>query len=220
MGLPRSCALLLVGTLLWSGCSGSANDPPGAEGGGSCAATLEYDGGTYTGHGELKRDPATTGRVGRGVLPSCDDDNGGSPDEEVEVAGLADLPESRGVLVNGTVYLRDGLPFPESIRSWFRSPRCRTEGTFRLQGDWLGVRGPEPRYDGEMRTPYRLEVHVTEGPEDYVGTTLQIRGTDDTNPGLGPDDVKTSLWEGGQVVADARCDGKGFLAIGLTSIPG
>ena len=66
----------------------------------------------------------------------------------------------------------------------------------------------------------RLEVHVTEGPREYVGATIRVHAHADTDPGLGPGDVKTSLWKGGQVIAQVSClDGR-FRAHSLRSLPG
>jgi hypothetical protein len=87
---------------------------------------------------------------------------------------------------------------------------------FEVTADWLGVTGgPEPRFDGDIRLPYRLEVRVTEGPERYVGTTVTLRATTATDPALTPDDVKQSLWEGGQLTATLRCVDGRFDVLGV-----
>lgn len=39
----------------------------------------------------------------------------------------------------------------------------------------LGVIGPKPpRFEGDLRSPYRLNVHVTSGPDAYTGTTTDV----------------------------------------------
>jgi hypothetical protein len=193
----------------------------GVDAGVQCAAVLEYAGHSYIGHGELLRDPATTGRTGTGTVPSCDDGNGASAARDVEVAELVELPLDRGVLVEGTLYIREDLPFPKAARAWFVSPDCATSGDFELRGDWLGVMGPHrPRFDGDLRPPYRVRMHVDEGPAEYVGTTIRIHATEATDPALGPEDVKTSLWEGGGLVAQVRCQDSAFHAVSLASTPG
>ncbi len=215
----RTLFAVLATTALVGGCSQDRGGHSESEA--LCASLLEYDGHRYNGHGELKRDPATTGRVDAGTALGCDDGNGAAPDRQVQVAELADVAMDRAVLVEGTVYVRSDLPFPKTARAWFVAPACDSDRRFELRGDWLSVKSPHrPRFDGDLRPPYRLGVHVTGGPDEYVGATIQVHVTERTDPALGSKDVKTSLWEGGGVVAQVQCEDGDFLANGLTSTPG
>ncbi len=225
----RTDAIVLAGTALLSACtSGSASLTGPDEGGrgsvasgeASCAAVVEYDGRTYLAYGDLVREPETTGRVGRGSVPACDEGEAATG-YGVEVTELVDVPMHRAVLVDGSVYLREGQRLPKAARSWFVPPPCTTDGRFELRGDWISAEGPHrPRFDGDLRPPYRLGVRVSEGPREYVGTTIEIRATKRTDPALGPEDVKSSLWEGGGLVAHVECDDRTFVAVALTSTPG
>jgi hypothetical protein len=184
---------------------------------GLCPALLDYRGHRYTGHGELLRDPTTTGQFDTGSVPSC----AGGADRKVQVAELAEIPSRRAVLVDGTLYVRADRPFPDAARRLFEAPTCRTTGRFTVRGAWLSVQGPrEPRFDGDLRAPYRLGVHVEHGPPRYRSTTIQIRATTRTAPTLRPRDVKSSLWRGGDLIAEVRCIGHSFSATSLTSTPG
>lgn len=226
--VPRSWLLTLAGIILLGGCGSSddSSDLTGQNGqtGESdlaCPMKLRFQGQEYLGTGELKRDPPVTGRTARGVLVVCDDGNGDSGEESVQVSELADLPMERAMLWNGTLLVRDGDLVPRLTRSWFVAPECASSGRFELRGDWLGVTAPHrPRFDGDLRPPYRSRVHVTDGPPDYSGATIQVHVSDNTNPTLGPTDVKTSLWQGGGITAEITCRGRDFVAIGLTSTPG
>jgi hypothetical protein len=132
------------------------------------------------------------------------------------VEELADVAPATAVLFRGSVYVRDGRDLPGTTRGWFRAPGCGSTGTFELTGDWLGVTGSRrPRFDGDLRPPYRLEVHVTSGPTRYVGATIMLRATRSTVPALTPSDVRTSLWRGGQVRASVRCTDRRFEALAL-----
>ena len=112
--------------------------------------------------------------------------------------------------------LEAALELPPEARVWFRAPRCTTGGEFELAADWLGVTGPkEPRFDGDLRPPYQLRVHVTDGPTEYVGATLDVHADAATEPTLGPEDVRASLWQGGTVVARVACDAGRFRALAL-----
>ncbi len=124
---------------------------------------------TYSGRGGVKRDPEVTGRSMPAVLPGCDDSGGQSeaePDVSVRVDELADVASSTAVLWHGSIFIRDERDLPQETQRWFRAPRCGTAGTFEATGRLArGDRGRRtPRFDGDIRPPYRLEVHVTSGP--------------------------------------------------------
>jgi len=212
----RLAATVVAGSMLLAGLSGCSGGDAGSA---SCAAAIVYDGHTYLGNGGLKRDPEVTGRSMPAVLPGCNDTGGQSEvekDETVRVAELADVASSTAVFFHGSIYIREGRDLPKDTKRWFRAPRCGTAGTFEVAGDWLGVTGPKrPRFDGDIRPPYRLEVHVTSGPARYVGTTIMVRATEATDPALTPADVEASLWRGGQVRASVRCADRHFEAIAL-----
>ena len=214
---PRLAALLVVGCVVLASCA--SHGTRGNSGrSGSCAAVVEYRGHTYWGHGPVKRDPATTGHMVRGVLPGCDDSGGRRDveDEPVRLAELADVPVETAVLMDGAVYVRHGRALPAAARVWFRARRCTSAAAFVLTADWLGVTGPrKPRFDGDLRPPYRLEVHVTGGPARYVGSTVQLDADTATEPRLRPRDVKSSLWKGGQVAARIACVDGRFHALSL-----
>jgi hypothetical protein len=177
----------------------------------SCPAVVEHGGATYLGHGDLRRDPPTTGRRVPGVLPACDE--AVEQDRPVQVAELVDVPLGTAFVWHGTVFVREGRELPAVARSWFEEPRCTHDGELRLVGDWLGVEAARPpRFDGDLRAPYRLEMHVTSGPQQYVAATVTVRVTARTEPRLRPEDVRASLWEGGEVAALVRCEGGRFEA--------
>lgn len=218
-GMPnfvRLAATVVAGSMLSAGLSGCSGDDAGSA---SCAAVIVHDGHTYLGNGGLKRDPEVTGRSMPAVLPGCNDTGGQSEVEKdgiIRVVELADVGPSTAVLFHGSIYVRDGRDLPKETKRWFRAPRCGTAGRFEVAGEWLGVTGPkQPRFDGDIRPPYRLEVHVTSGPSRYFGTTIMVRATEATDPALTPADVEASLWQGGQVRASVRCADRHFEAIAL-----
>ena len=216
----RLAATLAVACLTLASCSAHTGIAAGGTGEASCAARIEYAGHTYTGRGGLKRDPAATGRLVTGVVPGCDDTGGQDPasgrEEAVQVAELRDVPLDTALLWNDSVYVRDGRALPALTRAWVRAPRCTSRGGLDLTGDWLGVSGPrKPRFDGDVRPPYVLDVHVTDGPATYVGATIRIHVDATTDPALGPRDVRTSLCRGGQVTARITCVDGRFRAVAL-----
>lgn len=224
---PASATALALGAAasLLAGCAGSGSDEdPGSSGGaaeGSCAAALELHGRTYLGHGDLRRDPEVTGRRLDVLLPGCADSGGQDdpvPERTAEAEELAEVPAEVAVLLHDGVYVREGADLPPAARAWFAAPSCEHVGEVDLAGTWLGVTGPhEPRSDGDIRPPYRIDVEVTAGPAAYAGASVTIRVTGDTDPVLTADDVRDTLWEGGQVRARVGCDGEKFVASSVRS---
>jgi hypothetical protein len=217
--MRRAAALVLL--LLLPGCSGSTDE--GVAGSASCAAVIEYDGHTYWGHGELTRVPETTGRTETGVRPGCNDHGSDGemaeePDEQVTIEELADLPLREGFLANGSFYKREPGELPAVAAAWFEPVSCAADAPLVLTGRWIGVTSKhEPRFDGDLRAPYRLEVWVSDGPETYVDSRIFVRADAHTDPQLGPEDVKGSLWAGGNVTAEVHCEEGLFVADGLTT---
>jgi hypothetical protein len=216
VGLALSAALL-------SSCGGSsspADDRGGRPGTGaqaSCVAAVVYDGNTYHGRGRLQQNPDTTGEVVDGSIPGCNDTGGDAePAEDVQLEELSDVPLETAVLFHGSVYVRDGHQLPASTQAWFEVPECSEAGEFELTGDWLGVGSDKKvRFDGDIRLPYTVEMHVTDGPQQYVGATINVHAFESTSPALGPADVKNSLWEGGQVHAHIDCNEGRYEALAL-----
>ena len=219
----RHAVTVVAGPMLLAGLSACSETDAGSA---SCAAVLVYDGHTYLGNGGVKRDPELTGRSMPAVLPGCDDTGGQSEaekDEPVRVDELADVASSTAVFFRGSVYVREGRDLPKRTQRWFRTSRCDTVGTFEVTGDWLGVTGPKkPRSDGDLRLPYRLEMHVTSGPARYVGTTITVRATEATDPAMTPADVRAALSKGGPVWPrrPQRLVTSGHAPVALAASPG
>ncbi|MDN4161953.1 hypothetical protein [Nocardioides abyssi] len=209
-------AAALVAAAALTACAGA-----GGDGSASCAAVLEIDGVRYSGYGDLRRQPETTGRRLDVVVPGCDDtggQGGAEPDRAASAEELAGVAADRAVLLDGLLYVRDGSDLPAAARVWFDPVRCAHAGEAELTGTWLGVTGSqEPRADGDLRPPYRIDVAVADGPATYAGTTVTLRVTSDTQPALGRDDVRDTLWTGGSVTARVRCDDGRFSVLAVRS---
>lgn len=225
MNLPPTWPVAaLTALLLVSGCAGTGDE--GSSGAASCAAVIEYHGHTYWGHGELTRVPATTGRTESGVRPGCNDygSNGemaDEPDEQVPIEELADLPLREGFLANGSFYKRDRDQLPAVAAAWFEPVTCDADAPMTLSGRWIGVTSKhKPRFDGDLRPPYRLEMWVADGPGAYVDSRIFVRADEHTAPTLTTPDVKRALWDDGTVTAEVHCDGDLFVADALSSRSG
>jgi len=207
-------AVALVLLLLVAGCSGTTESGGTAD----CADLVRFDGRLYEGYGELQRTPPTTGAAGTATRLGCDDGNGPSAEEDIDVVRLRDVPLDRAFLSHGQLYVRDDLDFPAAARGWFEPTTCSEPGPFELTGRWLGVESSRKvRSDGDIRPPYRVTAWVSDGPAAYVGTRVTVHADRHTDPRLGPDDVKASLWQGGDVTAAVHCEQGRFVADGLTT---
>ena len=185
----------------------------------SCAAVLRVDGADYLGIGGLRRDPEVTGEEVEAVMPGCNDTGGETPpDETVSAQVLSDVDTDTALFYEGAVYVREGREAPEQLTQWRTAPACDTEGTFELSGTWLGVQGPHtPQYDGDIQLPYRITMHVDDGPAQYEKAEVVVHADTETSPALDADDVRSTLWTGGTVTATVRCDGDRFEASALTA---
>jgi hypothetical protein len=134
---PWLAALAVAGPLT-AGCASEAGGDRTGEA--SCAAVVVYQGHSYYGFGDLKRNPATTDRRVTGTVPSCDDSGGQEPvepEQVVEVAELAEVPLETAFLWNGSIFIREGGELPAAKRTfWFRAPDCATAGRFQIVADW------------------------------------------------------------------------------------
>ncbi len=187
--MKLSALLVLPLVLSLSGCmiSSRSQTGGGVEMQGSCADLVRYDGHRYHGHGELQRMPATAGSAGTATRLACDDGNGASPEEDIDVVELSDVPLNRAFLSHGQVYVRDGLDLPAAARGWFEPTRCEDAAPFELTGRWLGVESHRKvRFDGDLRPPYRLTAWVTQGPRAYVDTRVSIARRRPHRPAAGP----------------------------------
>ena len=217
--LLRLVATAAAGWALLAGLSGCDRGAHVFDASASCADLIEYDGHAYLGVGQILRDPELSGRSLPAVRPACDDVGGTGTeeaDEVIRVVALTGVDPGTAVFFQDNVYLRRGRELPTWSQRWFRVPRCDSTGILELSGDWLGVTSPlKPRFDGDLRLPYRLDVHVTSGPEEYVGATVAVQATPATDPALTPADVKQTLWKGGRVSATVRCSEGRFEALAL-----
>jgi hypothetical protein len=217
MPMRRHLGTLAALLVLASACSSGGE--PGVHASFDCVAAVEIDGERYVGHGDLERTPETTGRTEPATRPGCDDGGGAEPDQRVQAEELVGIPMSEGVLVDGSFYVRDDGTFPEEARAWFEPVTCQEEAAFEVSGPWEGARSEHrARFDGDLRPPYRLTMWVSQGPREYVGSRITVLADERTDPQLGPEDVKQTLWEGGDVVATVHCEGDRFVADGLRSL--
>lgn len=206
--------MLWVAVLL-AGCAGAVSS-----GSGSCAATLDFDGRTYSGYGDVKTLPPKSQTLGRGTIPRCDDDDSS---QTVRVRALAGFDPAVAVVVGEEdIYIADDLEqFPERINAYFDQVECSTSGPFRVEGQWMAI-SPRPRPSEsrpleapspyiKRKPPYHITVLVQDGAnggDKYRRSYVDIKVTPATTSTLDGEDMKVA----GTVIAHLHCDGTDFVA--------
>jgi hypothetical protein len=201
--------------LMLTGCAGSASS-------GSCAATLDFDGRTYSGYGDVKTLPPKSQTLGRGTIPRCDDDPD-VPPETVRVRALAGSDPAVAVVVGEEdIYIADDLEqFPDRIQAYFDQVECSTDGPFRVKGQWTAI-SPRPRASEsrpleaaspyiKRKPPYHITVLVQDGAnggDKYRRSYVDIKVTPATTSTLDGEDMKVA----GTVIVHLHCDGTDFVA--------
>jgi hypothetical protein len=185
----------------------------GGSGDASCAFVLDYDGRRWSPVGS-DRTPVAGGLLGEGVLLGCDDGNGASPDETVEVRRVRGVDPTEAISVDGELLLPQGATgLPEALRDASEPVRCDLEGPVELAGRWEGIRSPaEPRFDGDVRLPYSIDFRTSDErvTDGYASVLLQARATAQTAR-VSPEDVKALLWEPAPSVLTTHCEDGRFV---------
>jgi hypothetical protein len=213
----RRAALMMCVALMLAGCGGSSSSA-------LCAATLDFDGRTYSGYGDVKTLPPPSQTLGRGTIPRCDDDD---TRETVRVRALNGLDPAVAVVVGQEdIYIADDLEqFPDRIQAYFDQVECSTDRPFRVEGQWTAI-SPRPRPSEsrpledpspniKRKPPYRITVLVQDGADGgdkYRRSYVDIKVTPATTPYLDREDMKVALWDPGTVIAHVHCEGAEFVA--------
>jgi Family of unknown function (DUF6281) len=194
----------------------------------SCVFYLRWRGRTYEAVG-VEVSPRVGRRLGRGVLPPCNDTGGASVEstERVAIAALPGVAPRRalvGLAWNDTVFVRRSLlrlgRLPLEVRRLLRAPRCTSEGRVRLVGEWLGILGIDDQTENELVPPYALEMHVRNASKSrYVRAFLTIRVRSSLAAPLSREDIENVLWTGGDIATTVRCVRGRYVAVSVEARP-
>lgn len=207
--MRSTTGVLVAAVALVAGCSatGSSDDDGTTSSSQAlCEARMRHDGMDYVGYIGLVRDPEVTGEQVAVALQWCDDTGRGTtpPDTPASATLLAGIRPERALLVGSTLYVRRGRELPRWTDRWFTKPRCRRPGTFEVVGEWTGAAG-DVLPEGGYAPPYRAFVHVTSGPEPFVGARIKVRVTTSTRVAMEGPEVAAALQRGDEAVVVARC---------------
>lgn len=205
-------AVVGLGTVVARNSGGGGGDGAGSSA--SCAALIVWHGQTYMGVGGLVIQPAHGRPLGLATIPPCQDTGdqtqpGGA--QHVPVFALGRTSPHRAI-VNGTsVYVRNATHLPRSVVALLRVPACTEPQQFPVVARWGGVEtSHKPKFDGDLRPPYRLDLLVTDGPAPLHRAQITAAVDSSTTGLLTPADVRTVLWTYGTLHLTMSCAGKAY----------
>jgi len=110
--MKRAVTFLVSTVLMMAGCGSTGQGEANA----ICASVLDFDGKRFS--GAATTTPILGEKLGRGVLPGCDDGGGEAPDREVTVHEIRGVDTDTAVAVSNDVYVDENLPadqWPEEL---------------------------------------------------------------------------------------------------------
>jgi hypothetical protein len=197
-------------------CSGPS---PSSGGSGSCALTADLHGRTYTSLGGVHRIPRYVRSVGTATVPGCE---GEAPFEirAFSVEGTNPAVAFASPAYEENVFVRDGVDsIPGAVRRVLDPPACESNGaSIELHGPWLGILGADGKTELDLVPPYDLSMRVDEAtPTRYERTLLTVRVQ--AGEPLTREDVRSSLWKGGEIDIHAACSNGRFVVESVTASP-
>jgi hypothetical protein len=154
-------------------------------------------------------------RVGTGGRSSCNDGNGASPEEEIELAELEGVSPNVALTWSGrtdVVLVRRGATLPPEVERLLRAPACDAgDVPIELTGIWLGILEADGSTELDLEPPYDVDLFVEQASETrYERTYLTVRVPPALGNRITRADIETSLWEGGSIALRVRCTEEGL----------
>jgi len=192
------------------GTSGRSGDAEGL-----CVLKVQFRGDDYGGTSVLVA-PRHGRILGTGVIPACNDTGeGGGRAERVTIQALPGVSPATAVVVRGwddSVLVRDDAEvLPAAVQRLTEPVTCRPAGEpITLLGQWTGIIQPNQETELDLVPPYHLYITVRQAShERYDRAFLTVVVPPSLGTPLDRDDVKTSLWKGGDLSAQVHCGSKG-----------
>lgn len=214
--MTRLITMVAITVVALGACGGG--ETTSTEGSGSCALVVQYEGQSYEGM-PVQVAPPEGEPAGTGILPPCNDTNDADEEsEEIELARFPDVSPDVALIWPGRhdiVLIAEGTDqLPKEVPALQSAPGCDPEQTpIRLYGEWWGILGADGETELDLIPPYDLQVVVTDAtPDIYERADLFVRVPKSLGKPLTHDDVKSSLWEGGNIEILANCEGGRFTA--------
>jgi hypothetical protein len=196
----------------------------GGEGDASCALVVEFRGQDYEGL-SVEVAPPKGEPLGSAVLPACDEEDETSGDEHIDVATLPGVSPNRAIVWSGrddiVLVRREDGDLPSEVAQLLEGPGCDPEDApITLYGQWLGILGPNGKTELDLEPPYDVDLFVEDASAArYERVFLTVRVPRSLGRPLTRDDVRSSLWEGGDIEVTATCGASGYVAERVRAYP-
>lgn len=221
--MTRLVTMIALAAAALGACGGG--ETTSSEGSGSCALVVQYEGRRYDGM-PVQVAPPEGEPAGTGILPPCNDTN--DADEEAEEIKLAQFPGVSPEIAlvwpgrHDIVLIAEGTDrLPKKVAALQSAPGCDPDqAPIRLYGEWWGILGADGNTEVDLVPPYDLEVVVTDAtPDIYERADLFVRVPKSLGKPLTREDIKSSLWEGGNIEILANCANGRFTAERVEAFP-
>jgi hypothetical protein len=216
----RRHGIVLIALTLLASCSGLESEETG-EGDGSCALLARLDGRSYDAWGGVSLIPTYGDSLGSAVIPPC----GNEREFRIEafrIVGVKPEIAFASPQYEESVFIAKGVsPLPSELERLRQEPKCIAKGgPVRLQGPWLGIIGTDGKTEVDLVPPYNLSMRVDAASNprfERAFLTIHV-GTELGRP-LTREDLRSSLWEGGDLAVTAKCIDGEFWAEQVTASP-
>jgi hypothetical protein len=160
-------------------------------------------------------------RLGTAIVPSCEDE-GAFRIGAFAILGVSPKVAFASPRYEEAIFVAEGLKsLPRELERLRREPTCvAKDSPIHLHGRWLGIIGPDGKTEVDLVPPYELGVRVDEASvARYERVFLTIHVGESLGQPLTRDDVRSSLWEGGDLSLTATCVDGAFWAERVTVSP-
>jgi len=209
--------MVIVALVLLTGCSGTSENDEGM--GTSCGLMARLDGRWYLGNGGFRVIPTYGDQLGTATIPPCEDVDGFGI-EAVSIVGVSpEVAFASPRYAEDIVFIAEGIDsLPPALERLRQEPRCDDRDVpIVLNGAWLGIIG---NTEVDLVPPYDLSMRVDEASvARYERSFLTIHVAADIERPLTQEDVRSSLWEGGNLSVTAACLDGLFMAEEVTASP-
>jgi hypothetical protein len=210
----RWAVLVALMITLLTACSGTTDGHPG-----SCGLTARLEGRAYAASGGMRVIPRYGVRLGTAIVPSCEDE-GAFRIEAFAIVGISPDVAFASPRYEEAIFVAEAVKsLPPGLERLRREPTCiAKDSPIHLHGPWLGIIGPGNKTEVDLVPPYDLEMRVDRASvERYERVFLTIHVAKSLGQPLRRDDVRSSLWQGGDLSLTATCVDDEFWAERVTA---
>ena len=216
----RASRWLAVGfaALLLAGCDATTSSEGEPE---LCGLRARLDGSWYVSSGGVRVIPSYGDALGKATVPPCGGE-GGYSFEAFSIVGVRPEVAFASPRYEDLVFIAEATQTaPRWLQRLRVEPTCAEQDEpIALQGPWLGIIGPHHETEVDLVPPYTLEMRVDEASSRrYERTLLTIRVADEAGRLVTPQDVRTSLQQGGNLSVRAVCRNGEFSAKHVAALP-